>query len=280
VNGHAVRLLPADAPAFFEKHKKELIEQSVEPDLWKRKGHRHYQAAEGPRHYINIDRFMAFPFAGFPENRVAAEARFGKREITDAGTVPWRIEEVFQFLVDALKRHNRDDILRWASALGHYAADIHVPLHVTKNHDGEETGNKGIHARFESDLLEAFEAEFDARSFVLASILSPGRFKPFLPRPGELLAADQFPIADRISFAFGVVRESYAGIAPILEADKRWRQGNAKRSSKPYLDGMKRDVGHILIDRLAKSALATSRLWYTAWIAAGRPDLGAVSDSR
>jgi hypothetical protein len=40
--------------------------------------------------------------------------------------------------------------------MAHYVADAHVPFHAVLNHDGQLTGQRGMHARFESSLFERY----------------------------------------------------------------------------------------------------------------------------
>ncbi len=280
IQGHAVRLLPSSLPGFFRRNAPYLIEHSVDPDLWRREGHRFYSPSEGPRHYINIDRFAEFPFSGFPETRSVAEERFGRATVAEAGTLPWRIDEVFLKLVEALRSAHRDDILLWAAALGHYVADAHVPFHVTRNHDGQESGHRGIHSRFESELFAAFGDEFSERALGLALALSPGTLRGAIPADPELRTIGAYPVSDRVALAFTIVRESYAHIRPILDADHRHRDVSRRRQRRSYFEAMRADVGGIMVDRLARSALVIARLWTSAWIAAGRPDLRDLTDAR
>jgi DNA-directed RNA polymerase specialized sigma24 family protein len=39
--------------------------------------------------------------------------------------------------------------------MGHYVADLAQPLHVTENHDGQLTGQKGLHHWFEENVVDA-----------------------------------------------------------------------------------------------------------------------------
>ena len=55
----------------------------------------------------------------------------------------------------------RKYILKNASDLGHYVADAHVPLHTSLNYNGQLTGQKGIHAFWESRLPELFSDNYD-----------------------------------------------------------------------------------------------------------------------
>src|SRR5260370_11399748 len=95
---------------------------------------------EGPRHYIDLDRYGPPPFSQLPEEYPAAVARYGKKTVDENGTVPWRIEEMYRELVAAFRRKDGEAILRHSAWLGHYVGDAHVPFHATENYDGKQTG--------------------------------------------------------------------------------------------------------------------------------------------
>ena len=54
-----------------------------------------------------------------------------------------------------------DKILKYSADLGHYIADAYVPLHTTENYNGQLTGQKGIHAFWESRLPELFSEDYN-----------------------------------------------------------------------------------------------------------------------
>ncbi|MGC6428813.1 MAG: hypothetical protein ACON4Y_05945 [Flavobacteriales bacterium] len=60
-----------------------------------------------------------------------------------------------------MKNNKSEQILFICSDLGHYIADANVPLHTTINYDGQLTGQKGIHAFWESRLPELFSSEYN-----------------------------------------------------------------------------------------------------------------------
>jgi hypothetical protein len=53
-------------------------------------------------------------------------------------------------LTRAFKEHDRERILRYSADLGHYIGDAHVPLHCTRNYNGQLSGQHGIHGFWES----------------------------------------------------------------------------------------------------------------------------------
>ena len=62
----------------------------------------------------------------------------------------------------AFREKDRQAILKNSAEIGHYIADAHVPLHVSRNHNGQLTHQEGIHAFWESRIPELFaEADWD-----------------------------------------------------------------------------------------------------------------------
>ena len=64
----------------------------------------------------------------------------------------------FERLVGAFEGAGRqetwslENIKLMSAVLAHYVADAHVPFHAVVNYDGQLTGQRGIHSRFESEL--------------------------------------------------------------------------------------------------------------------------------
>ena len=70
--------------------------------------------------------------------------------------------------------------------LAHYVGDAHVPLHSVVNHDGELTGQDGLHSRWETQLFERNRARLkvapappkgvtDPRGFIFDTLLASNR---------------------------------------------------------------------------------------------------------
>ena len=56
------------------------------------------------------------------------------------------------------------DTVLFSSVAAHYMQDAHQPFHATDNYDGVATGQRGIHARFERDLIERFASRLRLES--------------------------------------------------------------------------------------------------------------------
>ena len=64
-------------------------------------------------------------------------------------------------LQKAFETKNVDLILKYASEIGHYIGDAHVPLHTTENYNGQLTGQRGIHGLWESRIVEMDAENYD-----------------------------------------------------------------------------------------------------------------------
>jgi hypothetical protein len=142
---------------------------------------------EGPTHFFDADVFSPNPNAGvvraadlpshdeyadaFPALRATLLRNWTKvfrdqkmPELTLGylarfGTAPWRAAEMYDRSVEALAKGDAETALIYLSAMGHYIADMAVPLHTTVRHDtGGNTGH-GLHLAFEMKMIEALVAE-------------------------------------------------------------------------------------------------------------------------
>src|SRR5690606_23905500 len=91
----------------------------------------------------------------------SAVAMFTERKLRAAGIIPWQIEITYGRLREAMYAKDLARILRHAADLGHYVSDAHVPLHTTRNYNGQFTNQRGIHAFWETRLPERFAKDYD-----------------------------------------------------------------------------------------------------------------------
>lgn len=253
VNAKAVETLPPPLRGLFERNLDELRAHSVDPDLWRAAG----QESEGPAHYLDIDAFGAYPFPDVPAVEAEHLRRHGP-QAAEKGRLPWRTAEQYAALVAAFRSRDTAAVLRQAAILGHYVGDAHVPLHAAVNYDGQETGQQGVHGRWESELVERFERQIEPR----------------------VHPAEAHPVGDPASFVLGVLREGYPRSLQVLASDLAVR-GSRDLARTPeddrYDDGyysrLYEREGERLAECLSASAAATGSLWLQAWVEAGRPEL-------
>lgn len=242
-NGKAIEALPPELEEFFQRHKAQIVEESMAADHAKDS-----DPDERPRHFLDADRYGPPPFADLPEEYEEAVAKFGKDTIIRNGLLPWTIVRRYESLVTAFRAGSVESIVHHSAWLGHYIGDSHVPLHTTENHDGQLTGQRKLHSYFESTVLKFVEPA------------------EVVPKQGRRFTK---PI---LTLAFEWIRESHAFIPAILAADLGTRRGPQRTRDKRAFAAR---VKPIALDRLENGASRLASAWYSAWISAGRPRLGA-----
>jgi hypothetical protein len=246
----AIPLLPDALRPLFEANRSIVVEHAIDPDLWRDL----FGAQEDPHHFLDFDweGYGPYPFAGLPKSLEDAVKKFGKVQVDRNGTLPWRTEEIYGKLKEAFTAYprrgsfGRFDVLFYSAWLGHYVSDAHVPLHAVVDSDGQRTGQRGIHTRFEALLFERY-----VKQLTLS------------PRPIE-------PIRDPLEFTFGALREGTRLVPAILEAD-RVAIGSRDMYDESYYEAFFKGARGVLERRLDESSAAVAAMIVGAWEAAGKP---------
>lgn len=242
-----------------------ISEHAIDPDK-----RRYAIPEEGPRHYIDIDNYGKYPYDSLPRRWVDAVSKFTEDTLNANGIVPWWVQTMLFKLTTAFKEKNQAKILKLSAEIGHYIADAHVPLHASSNHNGQFTGQRGIHGFWESRVPELLsEKQWDFFIGKAAYIKNPGDFiwKRILE---SALASDSvlkfekeltnnFPSDQKYAFEQrnGVTIRQYSSAFTIAYDLK--------------LKGM-------VERRFRQSVFAIASFWYTAWVNAGQPDLKQLSN--
>ena len=121
-----------------------------------------------------------------------------------------------------------------------------MPLHASNNHDGQLTGQTGVHTRFETALFERYRARLTINPPVVT------------------------PIADARGVAFDTLLASHQLVARLLQADKTAAAGK-KVYDDAYYDRFFASARPLLEQRLAASIAVTAAIVTGAWEAAGKP---------
>jgi len=151
-------------------------------------------------------------------------------------------------MTDGMRKGDWLDAARAGATLGHYVGDIHVALHCTKNFNGQETRQHGVHTRIESDMAKAFIRPED-----------------LVPPPAEYLP-------DVFHATLSWIADSYALVPVWLEADIRATAAAGDRTdTEDYYTELWALLGDSVKDRQAQAIGHLASIWYTAWVDAGRP---------
>ena len=265
INTYAVFLLPPEMMVLFKPNIQFLHEHAVDPDK-----RRYAVVEEGPRHYIDIDHYGKFPFSSLPRAWDDAVKKYSRDSLVRYGIVPWWIQTMLHRLTTAFKEKNQAKILKLSAEIGHYIGDAHVPLHACSNHNGQLTGQHGIHGFWESRVPELL-AEKNWDFFI-------GKAK-YLSNP--------------LDFTWQRVLESAAASDSVLTAEKKLslefpadrkysfesRNGVMIRQySTDYTISYNKMLNDMVERRMRQSVYAVACFWYTAWVNAGQPDLKNLSN--
>jgi hypothetical protein len=253
INRLAVFSLPPDMVGFYKKNIRYLIETSTHPDE-----RRYAVAAEAPRHFIDLDVYRD----SLPRRWSDAVARYGEDSLQKHGIVPWHVVAMFYRLREAFMLNDSERVLKISAELGHYVGDAHVPLHTTRNYNGQLTGQAGIHGLWESRLPELFFADYDF-------FIGPASY-----------------IDDPTAAIWNTISESHDAVDSVLRLERELAVEQATRFSyetkgkqtiRVYDPIFSRKYHELLSGmverRLRASVKMTADLWFTAWVDAGQPDL-------
>lgn len=263
INRLAVYSLPPEMLVFFKNHIEYVTEKAVNPDR-----RRYAMTGEAERHYIDLDNYTDSVRAVLPGlSWEEAVKMLGEEVLRANGVVPWQMQKMKFQLTEAFRHREAAQILRIATDLGHYIADANVPLHTTKNYNGQLTDQHGIHGFWESRLPELFSADYD---------LLIGK------------AAYEKNVRER---SWKAVLEAHAALDSVLAFERRLtaesppdrkftvdeRNGiTVKNYSREFSLKYHRMLENQVERQMKRSVKMIADLWFTAWVDAGQPDLTGI----
>jgi hypothetical protein len=244
INAAAVENLPEPLRSYFRARKVYLVEHAVDPDLLA-----HDDPAERPHHFTDLDADDSYPFLNFQRQFVEERAPPRRWQLRHGDSI-WQIERFTLRLADSLERRRWQEADDDAVFAAHYAADLTQPLHTVMNYDGQLTGQKGVHARFESDLVNALADGWRLKP-------RPATFEP------DLRARIFKELVASFSYRNVVFASDHLAVFGRTYLDPQ------------YYAVFYQLAGPLAEKRLTAGASFVSSLWYTAWVRAGKPELPA-----
>ena len=232
----AVDALPGEMKKFYEKRENALDEMVSDPTRF------------GPRIVFEVDRLEAFPFYDLPADRKLAVRKYGEDTLEEVGDLPWRLIDSYHALVEAFEKADYDQALTRSAEIAYYVGELYNPANVSKNGDGEPTGQQGLRERFDSRLLEVVgdKLKIDTPSAV------------YLDHPED--------------YSISIPLKSYIWVDNLLYFDYLSRRG-VESYDRYYYDGMWVRARPVVEALLGGAALDASSFWYSAWIDARKPEL-------
>jgi hypothetical protein len=263
INRLAVFTLPSEMIPFFKKHIGFLTDNAVNPDR-----RRYAVVGEAPRHFIDLDAYADTSAATLPRYHKEAVNLYGEDTLALHGVVPWQIQLMKYQLTEAFRQKNVRRILRVAADLGHYIADANVPLHTTRNYNGQLTNQQGVHGFWESRLPELFSADYDVLTGQAEYVYSPQK-AAWRAVFGAHTALDS------------VLRFEQELTTTVGEARKYGFEERNGQTTKVYSADFSRQYHERLQGQVARQMRASIKMigdfWYTCWVDAGQPDMRALA---
>lgn len=210
--------------------------------------------SESPKHYIDIDRYYSFLVLGrIPQTLDSVVTLYGSSVVYDNGILPYATIATVELLQRCFEDGNLDAAQVAAADLGHYVGDGHMPLHITSNYNGQNTGNDGIHSRYESSMISVYSDQ----------IIYEGDSVHFIP--------------DVTEYIFSYIYHNYSYIDSVLMADNYAKNLTGSTNSSAYKAALWEKTGGFTIKLMKNASHSLAELIYTAWVNAGSPDLGTFS---
>jgi hypothetical protein len=224
---------------------------------------------EAEKHYIDLDHYGDSALIILPIYWNDALEKFSEDSLRQNGIGPWSAYLTFISLTKAFESKNKAAILRLSADLGHYLGDLNVPLHTTKNYNGQLTGQNGIHGFWESRIPELQAADY-----------------PLWVGKAEYVERPQQAIWDAVANAHSQVDSVLLvelELTLAFPGDQKYsyeeRNGLTVRVySREFTEAYAIALDGQVQRQMKRSIKMISDFWYTAWINAGQPDLSKLSD--
>ncbi len=206
-----------------------------------------WDPTEAPKHYINYEVFPGFNTTGRVYQTVdSAFSMYGSSFLDANGYLPYATLNTFDLLVDAFQRNDDADIIFYASDLGHYVADGHMPLHLTENYNGQFSGQNGVHSRIESTLVGDY----------MSQITTPGGTAHY--------------ITDVNDYVFQYNYDTYKYVDSLLDADAQAYAVSGSYSNANYYPGLWARCHRQMNALFHNASQALADLIYTAAVNGGQ----------
>jgi len=263
INRLAVFSLPEEMIGFYKPQIQYITENAVNPDR-----RRYAVEGEAEKHYIDLDYYGDSALQKLPKYWNEAVEKYSEDSLRMNGIGPWSAYFVFLNLTKAFETKNSNAILRLSADLGHYLADLNVPLHTTVNYNGQLTNQIGIHGFWESRV-----PELQAKDY------------PLWIGQAEYVEKPQLAIWDAVAAAHTQVdsvlmieKELTKNFSPDQKFSYEERNNLTVRVySREFTEAYAAALDNQIERQMKKSIKMIADFWFTAWVNAGQPDLNTFS---
>lgn len=238
------------------------------PDLWwKRRGVA--RAHEKPTHFADMDEEGTDVFAGMTLldlydddsatlNTPTWIAFYESLGVTprNQGSLPFRIRQFYEQMVEFVRKRQLAHFVAAAGILAHYVGDAAQSLHVSHLHHGVNEEEKGVHAQYETSMLNKFNDELmDAIDEELDGYTIANSFQ------GAQRAAE-------VSVELMAFVHSHLPPRTIID------EYLAAKETSNTNNALWEAVGDRATDCVIEGIMYLAEIWESAWIEGGGPNIG------
>ena len=235
-------------------------------------------------HFINLEKVYqgVTLWSDLPEDFGVynKDAQANGHTAVEVGTAPWRVMQLYKGMVDALvlagqaedKKALEESVnqaLLMAGIMSHFVGDLSNPHHTTANYDGQLSGQRGLHAYFESQVVAELPFELIAR---IEKRAKKNWLKAYSKSEQKMI------LSDPQKLVWALLANSHSRLSVLLKLDRSYSllqesdEERVRAKRKPVTKTAKR-YENFAVERLSVGASALSQLWFLAWQQAGAPDL-------
>jgi hypothetical protein len=202
------------------------------------------------RHFIDIDNYDQFVQQKNINPDFQTDCQlYGRAFVMKNGTLPWVTDSTYRALVNNMRHGQWEKAMLTAADLGHYVGDGHMPLHITANYNGQLSEQKGIHARYEAEMIDRYIDGIELKK-------------------GHAKRINQVKPA-----VFNYLYHNYEYMASLLEADKQAYAQADHQYNDTYYASLWKDTGKFTTRLISEASQNLASLIYSAWIEAGKPQI-------
>jgi hypothetical protein len=248
--GHEI--INKNAPAFFPSPMSFLQSWSIQ--LGEHASDADYRKSsdpnESPRHYIDIDNYPEFNSdKKIIQNYDSLVAKHGYDFVIGQGILPWAIINTIDSLQKLFEENDWENALLIAADLGHYVGDSYMPLHLTKNYNGQLSNQYGIHSKYEISMIGKYQNEFQYND------------------NDSAIYIENIP-----DYVFQHIYYNYNYVDSVLTADSLATSFAGNTDDDNYYQKLWGLTGSYTKEFFINASKELANLIYTAWVNAGNPN--------
>jgi hypothetical protein len=243
INMNGARSLPfsmlrfRDVDYFFADHASDVDRRKVRDE------------EETFRQFIELERYPEFYARTLPTELLELQKKYGEESVRLNGYLPYLVLSMYDSLQRTMKARDWNGTLSAATDLGHYIADLTMPLNTTMNYDGQLTKNNGIKWRYEIELMNRYYNQVN--------------FKRIEPRKFDN------PKADPVNRTFSLLSKSHARVSAILRADTAAFRIAKRNYNSTYYSALWKETGKFTNELMQEGADLFAAMVFNAWLNAG-----------